>query len=123
MTLQSSIRTGIPLINNIISSPGNSFPYNSPSKYNISIQSPSRINYSIKENDSNKYYPIDSVASPLRQSREIVISRTLSPLYISFRNEDNKFGKNLYLPNDYGKIKKHIKSKKVNYLKKERNNK
>ena len=114
--LNSPIRIGTPLRNNIISYPGKSFPYDSP-KYNISMKTPSRINYSIKRgNDSYKFYPMDSVASPLRQSREIVISQTLSPLHSSIRS-DNKFGKLVYIPKDY-RNRKSFKEKNPIFWKK-----
>ena len=117
--LNSPIRIDTPLRNNIISYPGKSFPYDSP-KYPISIQTPSRINYSIKKGDFYKSYPMDSVASPLRQSREIVISRTFSPLHSSIRS-DNKFGKLVYIPKDY-RNRKSFKDKNTVYWKKIRNN-
>ena len=118
--LNSTIGIGTPLRNNVISYPNKSFPYDSP-KYNVSIHTPSRINYSIKKgNDSYKFYPMDSVASPLRQSREVVISQTLSPLHSSIRSE-NKFGKLWYIPKDY-RNRKSFKVKKDIYWKKARNN-
>ena len=112
--LNYTLRLYTPLRRNINSYSMNSFRNDSSSRFNISMRTPRKDNYSIKSgNDSYKFYPMDSITSPLIQNREIILSRTLTPLHNSLRNSNN-FGKLYYKPKDFRK-REIVKVKKLIY--------